>query len=197
MSKKITKDRIVEEADKLFYQQGFEHTSFAQIADVVGISRGNFYHHFKSKDDILDAVIVLRLARTHSMLDDWELENSTPTDRIRSFVHILLVNQNKIKRYGCPVGTLTTELTKLNHPAKKHANEIFVLFRTWLRRQFERLGRDDDADALAMQLLAFSQGVATLYSAFQDDQFIHNEISRFERWLMSIKGGTNTPVEAI
>ena len=39
---------VVAEADRLFYEQGFDHTSFAAIADGVGISRGNFYHHFKT-----------------------------------------------------------------------------------------------------------------------------------------------------
>jgi len=35
----------------------------------VQISRGNFYHHFKSKDEILDAVITARLANTRMMLE--------------------------------------------------------------------------------------------------------------------------------
>ena len=68
MTGKSTRQRIVEAADELFYRQGYEHTSFADIADSVRISRGNFYHHFKSKDDILDAVIALRLATTRDML---------------------------------------------------------------------------------------------------------------------------------
>ena len=57
MSDKTTRDHIVEAADQLFYRQGYEHTSFADIADAVHISRGNFYYHFKTKDEILDAVI--------------------------------------------------------------------------------------------------------------------------------------------
>ena len=52
-----TRDSIVSTADTLFYQRGFDHTSFADIAKQVAISRGNFYHHFKSKDQILAAVI--------------------------------------------------------------------------------------------------------------------------------------------
>ena len=52
MSDKTTRDQIVEAADRLFYRQGYEHTSFADIADAVQISRGNFYYHFKSKDEI-------------------------------------------------------------------------------------------------------------------------------------------------
>ena len=59
MSDKTTRDHIVEAADRLFYRQSFEHTSFSHIADVVQISRGNFYFHFKSKDEILEAVITL------------------------------------------------------------------------------------------------------------------------------------------
>jgi len=191
MSSKQTRDHIVDAADQLFYEQGFEHTSFSQIAEAVGISRGNFYYHFKTKDEILDAVINLRLSRTSSMLDNWEVEGETPADRIRSFINILLMNRDKIKRYGCPVGTLCTELAKLNHPSKGNANELFTLFRIWLRRQFELLGRLNDADELAMHLLAFSQGVATLASAFKDEEFIKSEVSRLNEWLASFEN-TNT-----
>ena len=197
MAKKLTRDRIVDKADQLFYEQGFEHTSFAQIAEALGISRGNFYYHFKTKDEILDAVISHRLVHTNSMLDNWELDGDTPTDRIRSFINILVMNRAKIKRYGCPVGTLCTELAKLDHPARSRANELFTLFRTWLRRQFEQLGRSDDADELAIHLLAFSQGVAILSSAFQDEKFIHSEVSRLDDWLASFATTTNIHPEVL
>lgn len=172
-------------ADQLFYRQGFEHTSFADIASAVQISRGNFYYHFKSKDEILDAVIDLRLANTQKMLERWESEGETPEDRIRSFIHILIANRVKIQNYGCPVGTLCTELAKLNHGSQADANKLFTLFRSWLRRQFTLLGRKADADMLAMHLLARSQGVATLANAFQDETFIRQEVQQMCDWLRS------------
>jgi len=144
-----TRDQIVAAADQLFYQQGFETTSFADIAQAVQISRGNFYYHFKTKDDILDAVIELRLANTRAMLTQWEQSGESPVARIKCFIRILMVNQAKILLYGCPVGTLTTELAKLNHDALPEANQVFTLFRDWLRGQFVQLGRKKDADALA------------------------------------------------
>ena len=180
----ITKrDQIIAAADNLFYQNGFEHTSFAHIADAVGISRGNFYYHFKTKDEILDAVIKLRLSNTQAMLEQWELTGETPADRIRSFIHILIMNRANIKRFGCPVGTLTTELAKLNHAAQEDAKQLFSLFRAWLRRQFQHLGYKSDANNLAMHLLARSQGIATLASAFQDEKFIKQEVKRLNQWL--------------
>lgn len=189
MSDMTTRDHIIEAADQLFYRQGFEHTSFSNIADAVQISRGNFYHHFKSKDEILDAVINVRLTNTQMMLDKWEIEGKTPEDRIRSFINILIANKAKIKQYGCPVGTLCTELAKLNHAAQPEANSLFTLFRTWLRRQFTLLGREADADELAMHLLARSQGVATLANAFHDEKFIKHEVQQMSDWLSScIKG---------
>ena len=183
MSGKITRDHIIKAADQLFYEKGYEHTSFADIAAAVQISRGNFYYHFKTKDEILEAVIGLRLSNTQKMLDQWEAEGRDPADRIRSFIHILIMNQAKIMQYGCPVGTLCNELAKLDHVAQAAANKIFSLFRDWLGRQFTRLGREADADALAMHLLARSQGVATLANAFRDEGFIRREVAQMSNWL--------------
>lgn len=187
MSDKTTRDQIIEAADQLFYRQGYEHTSFSDIASAVQISRGNFYYHFKTKDEILDAVINVRLANTQKMLERWETEGKHPEDRIRNFIHILIANRAKIKRYGCPVGTLCIELAKLNHHSQAEANRLFTLFRTWLRRQFTLLGRKADADELAMHLLAHSQGVATLASAFHDEKLIKQEVERMCDWLRSCK----------
>lgn len=185
MSDKATRDHIVDAADQLFYRQGYEHTSFSDIADVVQISRGNFYYHFKSKDEILNAVINQRLLDTQKMLERWESEGNTPEERIRCFINMLVANRADIKQYGCPVGTLCTELAKLNHASRAEAGKLFTLFRNWLRRQFTQLGRAGEADALAMHLLARSQGVAMLANAFHEEKFIRQEVKQMCDWLAS------------
>lgn len=183
MSQKSTRAEIVEAADRLFYQQGYGRTSFTDIAEAVGISRGNITFHFKAKDDILGAVIGLRLTRTRGMLTRWEAEGESGLERIRGFVNILIVNRAKIMLHGCPVGTLCTELAKLEHAGLGHANEVFGLFREWLGRQFALLGLGKESDALAMRVLAWSQGVATLANAFRDEAFIREEVRRLHGWL--------------
>lgn len=195
MSHQNTRDHIIEAADQLFYRRGYEHTSFSHIADAVQISRGNFYFHFKTKDDILDAVIERRLTATQEMLDRWEIEGKSPADCIRSFINILIANRADIRRYGCPVGTLCSELAKLGHGAQPEARELFTLFRTWLRRQFTLLGRDADADILAMRLLARSQGVATLANAFGDEAFIRQEVEQMHAWLVACMDGSKVDTQ--
>ena len=183
MSQKSTRDQIVEAADRLFYERGFEHTSFADIADVVGISRGNFYHHFKSKDEILKAVIDVRLAATRDMLAGWEADHPNPADRIRRFIDILLANRAPIMRHGCPVGSLCSELGRLGHPSRHEAAGLFGLFRSWLAEEFARLGRARDADRLALHLIGRSRGVAVMANTFGDEKFIRREVRALHAWL--------------
>lgn len=185
METKTTRDLIIEQADQLFYERGFERTSFADISAVVKISRGNFYHHFKSKDEILAAVIDFRIEKTKKLLEHWESKEKKPLKRIECFIRILITNMTKIALYGCPVGTLTTELSKLDHASKEEANKLFDLFKEWLEKRFVELGHKKDASKFAMHLLARSQGVATLANAYQDEEFIHDEVKQMIDWLKS------------
>ena len=183
MPARKTRDQIIDAADDLFYRRGYAHTSFADIAGAVEISRGNFYYHFKAKDQILDAVIARRLADTEQMLADWADESDDPADRIRSFIHILIRNQGDIERFGCPVGTLNTEMRKLEHPAGAEAKRLFALFRDWLVVEFDRLGLGQNSAQLALHLLARSQGIATLSNTFQDRAFVDREVTAMCDWL--------------
>lgn len=183
MDAEATREHIVRAADELFYQRGFQHTSFADVAGAVGISRGNFYYHFKTKDEILATVIGARIAERRRMLRQWEAEQGTPAGRIRCFVNIVITNGTDIEKYGCPVGTLTTELSKLGHPSLDSATAIFTLFRSWLGEQFAALGRADDADELAMHVLAASQGIAVLSQAYADREFVRREADQLCAWV--------------
>lgn len=180
-----TRDSIVQAADALFYEQGFEHTSFSNIADAVKISRGNFYHHFKTKDEILAAVIAERAKRTRAMLAQWEADGASAQDRVELFVTLLIRNQSKIMRHGCPVGTLCMELAKLGHPGRDEADAVLEIFRVWLRSQFQEMGRGKDADALALHLLARSQGVAVLAQSLHDEDFVLHEVDLMTAWVRS------------
>lgn len=193
MKQQSTREAIINTADKLFYERGFERTSFADIAVEVAISRGNFWHHFKSKDAILDAVIEARLQYTQAMLDKWSAEGATPAERIKSFICMMSKNQTKIMKHGCPVGTLCSELARLNHVAQEAANSLFRLFRIWLARQFAELGYEIQSDTLAMHLLGRSQGIASLANAFHDAAFLNREVQHLDVWIDGLAATVEEP----
>ena len=179
----VIRQRIIDKADELFYQHGYENTSFSDIAKVVNISRGNFYYHFKSKDDILNEVIKVRLQSIHEMFNEWEKNTPEARQLIHRFIDLMTHNKHNIEQYGCPVGTLCSELSKINHVMQNDASQIFAFFREWLVTQFTRLGREQDADSLAMHLLTRTQGLATMMSTFSDDKFYPIEIQALKDWL--------------
>ena len=48
---------ILDVAEELFVTKGYDKTSTNDILDRIGIARGTLYYHFKSKEDILNAMI--------------------------------------------------------------------------------------------------------------------------------------------
>lgn len=51
-----TKERIVDASIKLFIEKGYEQTTIQDILDALNLSKGGLYHHFKSKEEILEVV---------------------------------------------------------------------------------------------------------------------------------------------
>lgn len=184
MSATETRAHIVKIADDLFYRNGFNHTSFADVSKLAGLSRGNFYYHFRTKDDLLSAVLEKRKADKIALIKDWEALPASPAERIKQYIRIVITNADLIRIYGCPIGTMMNELSKTDHAAQSLAVESFNVFRDWLVAQFEALGEDVDTSVHhAMHILMASQGMATMLSAYGDLNYIQREVDALCVWV--------------
>jgi AcrR family transcriptional regulator len=67
------RNEILDTAQRLFYSQGYENTSVANVIEAIGIAKGTFYHYFKSKAELLDQIID-RLAQMIDQIIDRVLE---------------------------------------------------------------------------------------------------------------------------
>lgn len=177
------RQRIIQTADELFYQNGFEHTSFSDIAGVVGIAKGNFYYYFKSKDDILSAVLEKRHDDMIQMINTWNQEISDPRERIKRYICVLIKSQTDIEDFGCPLGSICAELSKLRHGLQSEASRVFEIFGAWLEAQFTQIGAKDDAHYLALHLLGRLQGVSLVTSSYAGVDFLQREVQELEHWV--------------
>ena len=183
------RQRIVEAADRLFYEQGYNATSFSDIAHAAAVPRGNFYYYFKSKDEILENVIHCRMDGVAGMLDGLEADIDSPRRRLLALTEVIAGRGDDISRFGCRFGTLNAELGKTQQPLQRKAAGMFDVFRDWMERQFRALGRADDARMLAMHMLACIQGTTMLVYAYKDKAFLHYEIARMQEWISSLNAG--------
>jgi len=181
------RQHIIQAANMLFYHQGFNQTSFTEIADAAGIPRGNFYYYFKTKDDILAAVIDDRIQRTRVMLAEWDQQYPNPKERLQRFITMLLNSQEDLVRYGCPIGSLMVELSKTQQAMQTKTKDMFDVFLHWLTRQFEALGCGAEAHLFALRLLSRAQGVSLITNAYADADFLRTEIAQLRQWLDTLK----------
>jgi AcrR family transcriptional regulator len=65
---KETKDRIFRAAKEIMQKHGYEELSIKNICEKAGVSNGSFYHHFKTKDDLLSYYIENQPAMDTSLL---------------------------------------------------------------------------------------------------------------------------------
>ena len=176
---------IVEAANRLFYQRGYNQTSFSDIAQASWIPRGNFYYYFKTKDDILAAVIDVRLESIRAMLAAWDAAEQNPRLRLKRFVQMILGSEKDLLRYGCPMGSLNIELGKAQPALKAKAKKMFDLFIDWLANQFAAMGHQH-ATRLAMEVMARAQGVAVLVQVYGDREFLLTQFQEFDAWIESL-----------
>lgn len=77
---------ILDAAQRLFMSRGYDATTVNDLITAVGISKGAFYHHFSSKDDVLRA-LVWRVAEQGlaAVLPLFERDDLTPLEKLKAF----------------------------------------------------------------------------------------------------------------
>lgn len=74
----VRKKEVLTVAMRLFASQGYEETSISQIIDALGISKGAFYHHYSSKEDLVEALAAMyaeeATERARAVLEDETLD---------------------------------------------------------------------------------------------------------------------------
>lgn len=76
-----TLEQILHVSTAIFTEKGYEKTSIQDIIDALGMSKGAVYHHFRSKEDILKAVMDKELGRAENLLARLIAETAAPNAR--------------------------------------------------------------------------------------------------------------------
>lgn len=180
-----SRERIIIAANRLFYIKGYNQTSFADVADEVGISKGNLHYHFRSKDDLLEAIITLRIQEIKRNLGEWDEEFPEPKDKLRRFAQMLLNEETDLVRYGCPLGSLNMELGKYQEGLRDKSREMFELYRHWLENIFHQMGREDYGE-LSIHLLTMMQGTTLMTYVYADSQMLKDEHKKIIEWIETL-----------
>ena len=177
--------RLLQAAEKVTYRHGFGKSALADIAKEARVPLGNVYYYFKTKDEIGDAIIDLRVSRFRRLLQELN-KAASPKERLCGFVQIKINNREGLARSGCPVGTLCSELHKDGGVVAKKSTVLFAEALAWMEAQFQALGKGADSRGLAVHLLSATQGVSVLAHTFHDPGLIEMEAARLKEWIRAL-----------
>jgi AcrR family transcriptional regulator len=178
------RQRLVAGAREVIHHQGVEKTTIADIAQAADIPVGNVYYYFKTKDELVAAAVDSHAGDVRALLESLEGGRS-PKARLRALVRELTAQRELAARYGCPLGSLCSELDKRTDGLDTTCAQLLELPIDWAEQQFRLMGRRDARD-LAVALIAAYQGIALLTNTFRDPDLMARESRRLERWIDSL-----------
>ncbi len=182
------RERLVASAGDLLHRHGVSATTLAQVAVAADVPPGNVYYYFKTKDDLVRAVIDARTDQVRAMLDSLQTRR-TPGARLKAPAHQWVEMRDLVARYGCPFGTLAAELDRGDDHLDGVAAKPIGLILDWAENQFRQMGRREARD-LAVAFFAGVQGGALLANAFGDPDIMTSQVRHLERWIDSLSRRT-------
>ena len=172
-----TREAIIAAASRLMHVNGYHATSLDDVLRESGVGKGNFYYHFKSKEDlgyaILDAVIEAFLERT--LEPCFREGGDRPLTQIRCFLSRVLEAQRQRNCVGgCQLGNLAAELSDVHEGFRTRLATVFF---TWRERLIRTLRDAQDAgevspgvqpEAVAQFLVASLEGAILMTKLTKD-----------------------------
>src|SRR5271168_2294983 len=159
-----SKDRLVNAARELFLSNGYEATSLSDILEKAEVNAGSLYYHFKTKEELLLAVLDMYMELMWPVLLNPIYERTKdPFERIFGLLdgyRQALVMTGCT--YGCPIGSLAMELGDRFPRARVKVAENFANWRDAVRQNLDdaaqRLPKSLDRAQLATFVLTTMEG---------------------------------------
>ena len=178
------RDRLIASAKELVYRDGVERPTLAEIAEAADVPPGNVYYYFKTKDELIEAVVESRATQVRDLLEELR-RRRTPTARLKALARNWVDFRDMVEIQGCPLGTLSVELSDHGEGLDRQAKKLFADLIDFSEEQFREIGARDPRDH-ALNLISTVQGAALLSNAFGDSEILVSQVRRLERWIDSL-----------
>jgi AcrR family transcriptional regulator len=178
------RERLIASAEELMHRNGVERPTLAEIADAADVPPGNVYYYFKTKDELIQAVVDSRSGEVARLLDSLG-RRRTPAARLKALARNWLEARQLVAEQGCPLGGLAVELNNHGSGLDRQAAKLFGRLVDWSEAQFREMGVAD-AREHAVTLISAVQGAAVLAGAFRDPEILASQVRRLERWVDSL-----------
>lgn len=154
-----TRERILDAAERLFYEHGLNASGLQQVIDECGCGKNLLYREFPSKDDLIVAYLERRRQEwAATMARAIEPFDGKPVSQLVAVIRVLADGATEPGFRGCPFLKASAEFPDPDHPAHRFAVQHFDVLRSQLRDLAQQAGAGDP-DALADRLMLIINGL--------------------------------------
>ncbi|CEJ69382.1 Transcriptional regulator AcuR [Chryseobacterium oranimense G311] len=165
-----TRLNILQKAFELIYVKGYQTTSVDEIIATTQVTKGAFYYHFKTKDEMGLAIINELLINNFKSTLIEPLKNSDhPLESIYQLMYGILMENDFLKvEYGCPASNFTQEMAPWNIEFTKALNNLSAQWENAIIQCIETgkkngsIKTDTDAKEIAVFVISGYWGVRNL-----------------------------------
>lgn len=152
------RDELVQKALKVFYRNGFNATGMDMLATETSISKTSMYKHFRTKEDLILAVLRLRDEQFRNWLyRRMEELAKTPKDQLIAMFDALEEWFNEPGYRGCMFIKASSEYQDANHPIHKQSADHKRMLETHIT-DLARTAELTNPEIVARQLLVLKEG---------------------------------------
>jgi AcrR family transcriptional regulator len=157
---KETRKKIIRAAVKLFARQGYHKTTISDLAQAIGLTSGAIFHHFQSKEMLLDSVVEW-LARGLKVYSDYMDDAGVASlEVVDGIITIMCDHFERNPEATICLAALATEFAGSNHPMEIRLKEIYEIFVQAFSRILEHHPNVADPRSAAMAFMGGVQGIA-------------------------------------
>lgn len=137
------RQKIINTANDLFYNQGYHQTGVNQIIEEADVAKATFYSHFKSKEDL--GVEYMRESASHSLKEIKDMVNSIddPVKKYLSIIESLVQFMEDTDFRGCAFSNIASEIVDRNNPMRKEVKFHEDMFRSIINDVVSNLQESD------------------------------------------------------
>lgn len=178
------RERLVKAAKQLIHEQGSAQTTLADIARESKVPLGNVYYYFKTKDDIVNAVIEERMDEFCGVLRRCDCERD-PRCQLIALTKTISRMADVLAEKGCPIGSLVLELGKCPSSLSDRADAIVKRQIEWAAERFEQLGASEPRKR-ALHLVGAIQGACLTGHVLKDPKVVRQQMTELEDWINTV-----------
>ena len=191
----VTRERILDAAQDLVLDRGYVGMTVEHVLDRVGITKGAFFHHFKTKDDLAKALLrrfADRDAQVYSETRERaEKLSDDPLQQMLIFIRLFedMFGELKEPYPGCLFASYLYELQQFDDETRGLIRDSFIKWRELLKEKFEAILRKYpaqtkvDAASLADAFTVVLEGAFITGKAMNEPEVVSEQLRHFRNYV--------------